>query len=83
MRMKGLTEKNLEKIFMVRMGEFYGNKDIRLMEKNGIDDLQVGGCASTRTVMEKINRNPIKWVKSLNTFDKYEFFIDCDIIAPT
>ena len=36
---------------MVRMGEFYGNKDIRLMEKNGIDDdaLRVGGCASTRT----------------------------------
>ena len=33
-----LTEKNLEKIFMVHMGEFYGNKDIRLMEKNEIDD---------------------------------------------
>ena len=33
-----LTEKNLEKIFMDRMGEFYGNKDIRLMEKNEIDD---------------------------------------------
>ena len=28
-----MTEKNLEKIFMVHMGEFYGNKDIRLMEK--------------------------------------------------
>ena len=36
--MKGLTEKNLEEIFMVRMGEFYGNKGIRLMEKNEIDD---------------------------------------------
>ena len=35
--MKGLTEKNLEKIFMDRMGEFYGNKGIRLMEKNEID----------------------------------------------
>ena len=35
---KGLTEKNLEKIFMNRMGEFYGNKGIRLMEKNEIDD---------------------------------------------
>ena len=23
---------------MVHMGEFYGNKDIRLMEKNEIDD---------------------------------------------
>ena len=35
---EGLTEKNLEKIFMVHMGEFYGNKGIRLMEKNNIDD---------------------------------------------
>ena len=36
--MKGLTEKNLEKIFMVHMGEFYRNKGIRLIEKNEIDD---------------------------------------------
>ena len=36
--MKGLTEKNLEKIFMVRMGEFYRNKDIQLIEKNEIND---------------------------------------------
>ena len=35
---EGLAKKNLEKIFMDRMGEFYGNKDIRLMEKNEIDD---------------------------------------------
>ena len=35
---EGLLEKNLEKIFMVYMGEFYGNKGIRLMEKNEIDD---------------------------------------------
>ena len=33
-----LTEKNLEKIFMVHMGEFYESKGIRLMEKNNIDD---------------------------------------------
>ena len=38
MRIKGLTEKSLEKIFMDRMGEFYGNKGILLMEKNEIDD---------------------------------------------
>ena len=38
MHMKGLTEKNLEKIFMVHMGKLYGNKGIRLMEKNEIDD---------------------------------------------
>ena len=34
-------------------------------------------------VMEKINRNPIKWIQSLNTFDKYGYFIECDIQAPT
>ena len=36
--MNGLTEKNLEKIFMVHMGEFYGNYDIRLKKKKEIDD---------------------------------------------
>ena len=34
-------------------------------------------------VMEKINRNPIKWGKSLNTFDKYGYFIEYDIETPT
>ena len=34
-------------------------------------------------VMEKINRNPIKWVKSLKTFDKYGYFIECDTETPT
>ena len=28
---EGLAKKNLEKIFMDRIGEFYRNKDIRLM----------------------------------------------------
>ena len=32
-------------------------------------------------VMEKINRNPIKWIQLLNTFDKYRYFIECDIEA--
>ena len=35
---EGLTEKQLENIFMDRMHEFYRNKGIRLMEKNEIDD---------------------------------------------
>ena len=35
---EGLMEKNLEKIFLDRMGEFYQSKGIRLMEKNEIDD---------------------------------------------
>ena len=35
---KGLTEKQLVKVFMNRMGEFYESKGIRLMETNEIDD---------------------------------------------
>ena len=41
------------------------------------------GVPQREQVMEKINRNPIKWMKSLNTFDKYEYFIECDIQTPT
>ena len=36
--MNGLTEKNLEKIFMDRRDKFYRNKGIKLMEKNEIND---------------------------------------------
>ena len=35
---EGLTEKQLVKVFMNRMGEFYESKGIRLMETNEIDD---------------------------------------------
>ena len=41
------------------------------------------GVPQREQMMEKINRDPIKWVKSLNTFDKYGYFIECDIEAPT
>ena len=34
-------------------------------------------------MMEKINRNPNRWVQSLKTFDKYGFFITCDLEVPT
>ena len=122
---------------MVHMGEFYGNKGIRQIEKNEIDDFirllknLRGGIAQIvkrhanvdinnkekmagnegiycvdannlyggtmhrmmpyelmdvpqrEQVMEKSNRNPIKWVKSLNTFDKYGHFIECDIETST
>ena len=40
------------------------------------------GVPQREQVMEKINRDTIKWVKSLNTFDKYGYFIECDIKAP-
>ena len=35
---EGLTEKQLVKVFMDRMGEFYDSKGIRLMETHEIDD---------------------------------------------
>ena len=35
---EGLTEKQLVKVFLNRMGEFYESKGIRLMETNEIDD---------------------------------------------
>ena len=41
------------------------------------------GVSERQEVMERINRNSIKWVKSLNTFDKDRFFIKCDIETPT
>ena len=133
-----LTEKNLEKIFMDRMGEFYDSKGIRLMETDKIDDfmrllknlrgeitqivkrhakVDIGESRQTTAssegidyldannlyygamhrmmpyelvgiperreqVMEKINRNPSRWIQSLNTFDKYGYFIECDIETP-
>ena len=120
------------------MGEFYEIKDIRLIEKNEIDDFirllknlrggitqivkrhakgdinesrqttassesiyyldannlfggvihrmmpyELVGVPQREQVMKKINRNPIKWMESLNTFDKYRYFIECDIETPT
>ena len=35
---EGLEKKQLVKVFMNRMGEFYESKGIRLMETNEIDD---------------------------------------------
>ena len=35
---EGLTEKQLVKVFMNRIGEFYESKSIRLMETNEMDD---------------------------------------------
>ena len=134
---EGLTEKQLEKIFMDRMGELYLSKGIRLMEKNEIDDFmrllknlrgdithivkrhakvnidnkeqatvsnegiylldannlfggamhqmmpyELVGIPEPHEVKEEINRNPNRWIRSLKTFDKYGFFIECDIEAP-
>ena len=34
------------------------------------------GVHQREQVMEKINRDPIKWVKSLNIFNSYGYFIE-------
>ena len=41
------------------------------------------GVPQREQVMEKINRDSIKWGKSLNTFDKHRYIIECDIETPT
>ena len=41
------------------------------------------GVPQGEEVMEKINQDSIKWIQSLNTFDKYRYFIECDIETPT
>ena len=139
---EGLEEKQLVKVFMKRMGEFYESKGIRLMEENEIDDFmrllknlrggitqivkryakvdlannnttdntdnngeqssiyyldannlyggamhrmmpyEIVGVPERQEVMERVNRDPNEWVQSLKTFNKYGFFIECDIEAP-
>ena len=40
------------------------------------------GVPERQEVMKRINRDPNGWTQSLKTFDKYGFFIECDIEAP-
>ena len=39
------------------------------------------GIPERQEVMEKFNHSPNRWIQSLKTFDKYWFFIECDIEA--
>ena len=66
-----------EGIYYLDANNLYGGAMHRLMP------YELVGVPQREQVMEKINRNPIKWGKSLNTFDKYGYFIECDIQAPT
>ena len=66
-----------EGIYYLDANNLYGEAMHRMMP------YELVGVSQREQVMEKINRNPIKWVKSLNTFDKYRYFIECDIEAPT
>ena len=65
-----------EGIYYLDANNLYGGSMHRMMS------YELVGVPQQEQVMEKINRDPIKWVKSLNTFDKYGYFIGCDIQAP-
>ena len=66
-----------EGIYYLDANNLYGGAMHRMMP------YELVGVPQQKQVMEKINRDPIKWVKSLNTFDKYRYFIECDIETPT
>ena len=66
-----------EGIYYLDANNLYGGAMHQMMP------YELVGVPQREQVMEKINRNPIKWVKSLNTFDKYRYFIECDIETPT
>ena len=68
---------NKEGIYSLDANNLYGGAMHRMMP------YELVGVPQQKQVMEKINRNPIKWMKSLNTFDKYRYFIECDIETPT
>ena len=65
-----------EGIYYLDANNLYGGSMHRMMPYELVDVPQ------REQVMEKINRNPIKWVKSLKIFDKYGYFIECDIETP-
>ena len=58
-----------EGIYYLDANNLYGRAMHRMMP------YELVGVPQREQVMEKINRNPIKWVKSLNIFDKYGYFI--------
>ena len=66
-----------EGIYYLDANNLYGGVMYRMMP------YELMGVPQREHVMEKINRNPIKWMKSLNTFNKYGFFIECDIEPST
>ena len=68
---------NNEGIYYFDANNLYGGVMHRMMP------YELVGVPERQDVMEKINRNPIKWIHFLNTFDKYGFFIECDIGAST
>ena len=65
-----------EGIYYLDANNLYGGAMHRMMT------YELVGVLQRERVMEKINRDPIKWVKSSNTFDKYGYYIEYDIETP-
>ena len=65
-----------EGIYYLDANNLYGGAMYRMMP------YELVGVSERREVMEKIYRDPNRWVQSLKTFGKYGFFIECDIEAP-
>ena len=59
-----------EGIYYIDANNLYGGAMHRMMP------FELVGVPQQEQMMEKINRNTIKWVKSLNTFDKYGYIIE-------
>ena len=65
-----------EGIYYLDANNLYGGAMHRMMP------YELVGVPERRDVMERINRDPNRWVQSLKTFGKVGFFIECDIEAP-
>ena len=74
---KEQTTASKEGIYYLDTNNLYGGAMHRMMP------YELMGVPQHKQVMEKINRNPVKWVESLKTFDKYGHFIECDIEVST
>ena len=66
-----------EGIYYLDANNLYGRAMHRVMP------YELVSVPQREQVMEKIKRNLIKWMESLKTFDKYRYFIECDIETPT
>ena len=65
-----------EGIYLLDANNLFGGAIHRMMP------YELVGIPEPHEVKEKINRNPNRWIQSLKTFNKYGFFIECDIEAP-
>ena len=71
------TTASKEGIYYLDANNLYGGAMHRMMPYELVD------VAEREELMEKINRDPDRWVQSLKTFGKYRFFIEVDKVKET